>query len=176
MSNIYPYKGTLPTIADSAFTAPSADIIGDVVIGEQSTVWFNCTVRGDVNEIRIGNQTSIQDNTVIHVARRGQGTYVGDRVTVGHAVILHACTIEDGAVVGNGACVMDDAKVEKGAIVAANALIPPGKTVKANEVWAGNPAKKLRDVRPQEVEFFHTNMLDYCDLAKEYNEELFNKK
>jgi len=83
MSNIYPYKGILPTIADSAFTAPSADIIGDVVIGEQSTVWFNCTVRGDVNEVRIGNQTSIQDNTVIHVARRGQGTYVGDRVKYG---------------------------------------------------------------------------------------------
>jgi carbonic anhydrase/acetyltransferase-like protein (isoleucine patch superfamily) len=175
MSNIYSYKGVFPTIAENAFTAPSADIIGDVVIGEESTVWFNCTIRGDVNEIRIGNQTSIQDNTVIHVARNGQGTYVGDRVTVGHAVILHACTIEDDVVIGNGACVMDDAKVEKGAIVAASALVPPGKTVKAGEVWAGNPAKKLRDVREQEVEFFKNNMLDYCQLAKEYNAELFNK-
>ena len=175
MSNIYSYKGIFPTIAESAFTAPSADIIGDVVIGEESTIWFNCTVRGDVNEIRIGKQTSIQDNTVIHVARLGQGTYVGDRVTVGHAAILHACTVEDDVVIGNGACVMDDARVEKGAIVAANALVPPGKTVKAGEVWAGNPAKKLRDVREAEIEFFHNNMLDYCQLAKEYNEEIFNK-
>jgi len=125
MSNIYPYRGVYPTIADSAFTAPSADIIGDVVIGEESTIWFNCTVRGDVNEVRIGKQTSIQDNVVIHVAKLGQGTYVGDRVTVGHSAILHACTIED--------------------------------------------------VREQEVEFFKNNMLEYCELAKEYNAELFNK-
>jgi carbonic anhydrase/acetyltransferase-like protein (isoleucine patch superfamily) len=172
MSNLYPYKGTFPTISKSAFTAPSADIIGDVIIGEESTVWFNCTIRGDVNEIRIGSQTSIQDNTVIHVARNGQGTYVGDRVTVGHSAILHACTIEDDVVVGNGSCVMDDCYVEKGAIVAANAFGPPGKRVGAGEVWAGNPAKKLRDVRPAEVDFFHENMLDYCSLAKEYNEEL----
>ena len=108
MCNIYPYKGIVPTIDPSAFTAPSADIIGDVTIGKECSIWFNTTIRGDVNDIRIGNQTSIQDNTIIHVARKGQGTYVGDRVTVGHGVILHACTIDDDVVVGNGACVMDD--------------------------------------------------------------------
>lgn len=176
MSNLYSYKGIFPKIDPSTFTAPSADIIGDVVIGQECSIWFNTTIRGDVNEIRIGNQTSIQDNTIIHVARNGQGTYVGDRVTVGHGVILHACTIEDDVVVGNGSCVMDDCYVEKGAIVAANALIPPGKRVGAGEVWAGNPAKKLRDIRETEIDFFHENMLDYCTLAKEYNKELEKKK
>lgn len=175
MSNLYTYKGTFPIIAKSAFIAPSVDIIGDVIIGDQSSIWFNCTVRGDVNEIRIGSQTSIQDNTVVHTARRGQGTYVGDRVTVGHSAILHACTIEDDVVIGNGSCVMDDCLVEQGAIVAAKALVPPGKIVKAGEVWAGNPAKKLRDVRAAEIDFFHNNMLDYCSLGKEYNEELDNQ-
>jgi len=172
MSNLYPYKGKLPEIDHSTFVAPSADIIGDVVIGEQCSIWFNTTIRGDVNEVRIGNQTSIQDNTIIHVARKGQGTYIGNRVTVGHAVILHACTVEDDVVVGNGSCVMDNCLIEKGAIVAANALIPPGKKVNSGEVWAGNPAKKLRDVRPAEVKFFRENMLDYCQLAAEYKEEL----
>ena len=172
MCNLYPYKGVLPTIDPSTFTAPSADIIGDVVIGKECSIWFNTTIRGDVNEIRIGDQTSIQDNTVIHVARNGQGTYVGSRVTVGHGAILHACTVEDDVVIGNGSCVMDDCYVEKGAIVAANALVPPGKRIKVGEVWAGNPAKKLRDVKPAEIEFFKSNMLDYCTLAKEYQDAL----
>ena len=176
MANLYPYKGISPTIDSSTFTAPSADIIGDVAIGKECSIWFNTTIRGDVNEIRIGDQTSIQDNTVIHVARKGQGTYVGNRVTVGHGVILHACTIEDDVVVGNGSCVMDDCYVEKGAIVAANALIPPGKRVGSGEVWAGNPAKKLRDVKAAEVEFFKENMLDYCVLAKDYQKELEKDK
>jgi len=172
MGNLYPYNGIKPSISKSSFVAPSADIIGDVTIGNQCSVWFNVTIRGDVNEIRIGNQTSIQDNTVIHVARKGQGTYIGDRVTVGHATILHACTVEDDVVVGNGSCIMDDCYIEKGAIVAANALVPPGKRVKSGEVWAGNPAKKLRDVRAAEIEFFKENMLDYCKLAQEYIDEL----
>jgi len=172
MNNLYPYKGFKPKIDPSTFVAPSADIIGDVIIGKESSIWFNTTIRGDVNEIRIGDQTSIQDNTVIHVARKGQGTYIGNQVTVGHAVILHACTVEDNVVVGNGSCVMDDCYIEKGAIVAANALVPPGKRVKAGEVWAGNPAKKLRDVKPAEVEFFRENMLDYCKLAKDYKDEI----
>lgn len=172
MPNLYPYKGNSPTIDSSTFAAPSADIIGDVVIGKECSIWFNTTIRGDVNEIRIGNQTSIQDNTVIHVARKGQGTYIGNRVTVGHGVILHACTVEDDVVVGNGSCVMDDCYVEKGAIVAANALVPPGKRIGAGEIWAGNPAKKLRDVKTSEIEFFKENMLDYCELAKDYKTEL----
>lgn len=172
MPNLYPYKGILPKIDPSTFAAPSADIIGDVVIGKECSIWFNTTIRGDVNEVRIGDQTSIQDNTVIHVARKGQGTYVGNRVTVGHGVILHACTIEDDVVVGNGSCVMDNCYVEKGAIVAANALVPPGKRIGAGEVWAGNPAKKLREVKEAEIKFFKENMLDYCALSKEYQEEL----
>jgi len=100
---IHPFKTIHPSIDDSVFIAPSADIIGDVVIGENSSVWYNCTIRGDVNEIRIGKGSNIQDNSVIHVAELGQGTYIGDNVTIGHMVLLHACTIESESLVGNQA-------------------------------------------------------------------------
>lgn len=162
----------MPTIAQNAFVAPSADIIGDVVIGDESGVWFNCTVRGDVNEIRIGQRSNIQDNTVIHVAELGQGTYIGDNVTIGHAALLHACKIDSDAMVGNQACVMDDCIVESGAFVAAGALVTPGKIVKAGEVWAGSPAKKLRDVNDKDRAFFTLNAERYCRLAREYRENL----
>ncbi len=175
MNNIYPYRGILPQIADNAFIAPSADIIGDVTIGEQSGIWFHCTVRGDVNDIRIGKRTNIQDNTVIHVSSNGQGTYIGDDVTVGHCALLHACTIEDGAFIGLQACIMDDALVEKGAMVAAGALVTPGKTVKTGEVWAGSPAKKLRDIKPEDLVFFQENIERYCGLAQEYSSTLIKK-
>jgi len=165
---IYPYKSVLPTIDNNVFIAPSADIIGDVVIGKNSSVWFNCTIRGDVNEIRIGEGTNIQDNSMIHVAQLGQGTYIGNNVTIGHMVLLHACTIEDDAMVGNKACVMDDAKVEKGGFLAAGGLLTPGKIVRSGEVWAGSPAKKMRDINDKDLAFFKINSKRYQQLAKDY--------
>lgn len=168
MRNLYSYKGQSPIIDDSAFIAPSADIIGKVTIGANSGVWFNCTVRGDVNDIRIGERTNIQDNTVIHVAELGQGTYLGNDITIGHSALLHACSIEDGAMVGNQACVMDDCLIEKGAFVAAGALVTPGKTVPSGEVWAGSPAKKLRNVNSKDLEFFKINAERYTRLAQTY--------
>lgn len=170
MRNIYSYQGVLPSIDGSAFIAPSADIIGNVKIGKESGVWFNCTVRGDVNEIRIGERTNIQDNTVIHVAELGQGTYLGDNITIGHAALLHACTIEDDAMVGNQACVMDGCLIETGAFVAAGALVTPGKVVRSGEVWAGSPAKKLRDVNDKDLEFFKVNAERYARLAQTYKQ------
>jgi len=170
MRNLYSYQGIVPTINDSAFIAPSADIIGKVTIGAKSGIWFNCTVRGDVNEIRIGERTNIQDNTVIHVAELGQGTYLGNNITIGHSALLHACTIEDDAMVGNQACVMDDCLIEKGAFVAAGALVTPGKVVKSGEVWAGSPAKKLRDINDKDLEFFKINAERYVRLAQTYKE------
>lgn len=168
MQSLFPYKGVMPTIDESAFIAASANIIGDVHIGAQSSVWFNCTVRGDVNEIRIGKRTNIQDNSVIHVASNGQGTYLGDNITVGHSVILHACTVEDDAFVGLQACIMDDVLIERGAMVAAGALVTPGKVVKAGELWAGSPARKLRDINDNDRAFFVENTERYCRLAAEY--------
>jgi len=168
---IHPFKTILPSIDESVFIAPSADIIGDVIVGENSSVWFNCTVRGDVNEIRIGQGSNIQDNSVIHVAELGQGTYIGDNVTIGHMVLLHACTIQDNAMVGNQACVMDNAKIETGGFLAAGALLTPGKTVKTGEVWAGSPAKKMRDINEKDLEFIKVNGQRYQRLAQLYLSE-----
>ena len=172
LSQLLPYRGIMPSIDDSVFIAPTATIIGDTHIGEDSGIWFGCVVRGDVNEIRIGKRTNIQDLTMIHCAERGQGTYLGDDITVGHSAVLHACTVEDNAFIGIQSCVMDDCIIEKGAMVAAGALVTPGKIVKANEVWAGSPAKKLRDINEKDLEFFEVNRKRYVRLAHEYRDSL----
>jgi len=165
---LYPYLGVMPTIHATAFVAQTASVIGDTHIGECSGIWYGCVVRGDVNEIRIGNRTNIQDLTMIHCAELGQGTYIGDDITVGHSAVLHACTIEDNAFIGIQACVMDDCVIESGAMVAAGALVTPGKIVKAGEVWAGSPAKKLRDVNQKDLDFFTLNRDRYSRLAQQY--------
>ena len=171
--NILRYRGVRPTIHSSAFVAQDATIIGDTHIGAESGIWYGCVIRGDVNEIRIGNGTNIQDLTMIHCAEMGQGTYSGDNVTVGHSAVLHACSIEDDAFVGIQACIMDDCLIEKGAMVAAGALLTPGKKVKTGEVWAGKPAKKLRDINEQDLEFFEINRARYKRLAQEYLSEQY---
>jgi len=168
---LLPYRGVMPSIHQSAFIAQTATIIGDTHIGEDSGIWYGCVVRGDVNEIRIGKRTNIQDLTMIHCAELGQGTYLGDDITVGHSAVLHACTVEDNAFIGIQACVMDDCIIEKGAMVAAGALVTPGKIVKAGEVWAGSPAKKLRDINQKDLDFFEINRQRYVRLAQEYKAE-----
>lgn len=165
---ILPFQGQLPQIHPSAYIADNATIIGDTQISEDVGVWFGCVVRGDVNEIRIGARTNIQDLTMIHCAERGQGTYLGKDITVGHSAVLHACSVEDGAFIGIQACVMDDCIVEQGAMVAAGALVTPGKIVKANEVWGGSPAKKLRDINENDRAFFALNLDRYVRLARTY--------
>ncbi len=165
---ILPYRGRLPTLADDAFVAPTAAVIGDVEIGARTGIWFGCVVRGDVNEIRIGAGTNVQDGTVIHVSSTGQGTYVGDGVTIGHMAMVHACTLDDGCFVGMKACVMDDAVVEGGAMVAAGALVTPGKRVPSGQLWAGNPAKYKRDLTAAETAYIELSAQRYADLAAEY--------
>ena len=165
---ILPYQGTTPTIHATVFVAQTAAVIGDVTIGAQSSVWYGCVLRGDVNFIRIGRRTNIQDGTVIHVSSAGIGTVVGDGVTVGHMALLHACTVEDGAFIGMKACVMDGAVVESGAMVAACALVTPGKRVPSGQLWAGSPAKYLRDLRPNELEGFADSDARYAALAQDY--------
>jgi carbonic anhydrase/acetyltransferase-like protein (isoleucine patch superfamily) len=165
---LLPWKGIHPQIADDVWIAPNAAVIGDVVIGARSGIWFACTVRGDVNEIRIGARTNIQDGTVIHVTGGGHGTYIGDDVTVGHGAILHACTLEDGSFVGMQACVMDGAVVETGAMVAAGALVTPGKRVPAGEVWAGRPARMLRAMTEEETAYIPVSAAKYADVADAY--------
>ena len=173
-SPLYPYRGVMPIVHPDAFVAQNAAVIGDTHIGKNSGVWYGCVIRGDVNEIRIGEGTNIQDLTMIHCAELGQGTYLGDNITVGHSAVLHACTIQDDALIGIQACVMDDCVVQKGAMLAAGALLTPGKIIPAGEVWAGRPAKKLRNVSARDLEFMQINRQRYVNLAAEYNAEQYS--
>ena len=165
---VLPYRGVRPTISEDAWIAPTAAVIGDVVIGPGSGIWFGCVVRGDVHDIRIGARTNIQDGTVIHVNHSGPGTHIGDEVTVGHMALIHACTLQDRSFVGMKACVMDGAVVESGAMVAAGALVTPGKRVLSGQLWAGSPAKPMRDLTDQEKGAFAGTVERYAGLAAEY--------
>jgi len=167
MPTILPFKGVLPRIHPSAFLA-NAVIIGDVEIAEDANIWFGVTIRGDVNAIRIGKRTNIQDGTVIHCTGGFTDTIIGDDVTVGHLALLHGCEIQDGAFIGMKACVMDKAVVEKGGMVAAGALVPPGKVVKSGEVWAGNPARFMREITDKDRLVHQHTIPHYLALARQY--------
>ena len=169
---IVPFKGVLPRIAADAFVAPTAVVIGDVEIGPGSSIWYGCVLRGDVAPIRIGRGSNIQDGTVIHVHGGGQGTFVGDGITVGHQALLHACRLEHGAFVGMQACVMDGAVVEGGAMVAAGALVTPGKRVPAGQLWTGRPARYLRDLKDEERANIPESAAHYVELAVDYLRQL----
>jgi len=166
--NILPFRGKSPEISKDAFIAHNAIIIGDVEIGPGSGIWYNCVLRGDLNEIRIGQNTNIQDGTVVHVDSRTYGTYIGDNVTIGHMALIHACTLEDGSMVGMRATVMDGAVVENGGLVAAGALVAPGKRVGAGQVWAGTPARFLRDIKDSDADMMNYIWPGYRDLAAEF--------
>ena len=168
MATLLPYRGIWPRLATRVFVAPDASIIGDVDIGADASIWFGCVVRGDVNVVRIGKRTNVQDGTVIHVAKEGQGTFIGDDITIGHMALLHACTLEDGSFIGMRATVMDDALVEGGAMVAAGALITPGKRVRRGELWAGAPAKKIRELSDDDLLKMGKLVPRYVALAAEY--------
>jgi carbonic anhydrase/acetyltransferase-like protein (isoleucine patch superfamily) len=165
---ILPYRGRAPRIADDAFIAPGATIIGDVEIGSGSSVWFGCVLRGDEHRIRIGAGSNLQDGTVVHVNGRRQGAYIGDGVTVGHMALLHACTLEDGAYVGMGAQVLDEAVVESGGMLAAGALLTPRKRVESGELWAGRPAKFMRAIAPEDAARFRQTAKTYAERARQY--------
>ncbi len=166
------YKGVTPQIAEDAFIAENAVIIGDVEVGEQSSIWYGVVLRGDVERIRIGKRSNVQDGTIVHVTEGKFGTYIGDDVLIGHNAVVHGCTLEDGAFVGMGAVVLDGAVVEGGAMVAAGALVAPGKRVKSGELWGGNPARKMRDLTPEQIKGLKMGTDHYVDVAKIYlNEE-----
>jgi carbonic anhydrase/acetyltransferase-like protein (isoleucine patch superfamily) len=157
-------RGSTPQIADSAFVDPTALVIGDVSVGERSSVWPHVTIRGDVNHMRIGAETNIQDNSVLH-SDHGFPLTIGDRVTVGHAVVLHGCTVEDDVVVGIGAIVLNGAKVGKGAVIAAGSLVPEGMEVPPDTLMMGAPAKPRRAVSPEERVRFREGNQHYVEGA-----------
>lgn len=171
MNNILTYRGKRPVFQPNSFIAPNAYVIGDVVLGEQSSVWFNCTLRGDVNYIRIGARTNIQDGVVIHTASEKNGnipTLVGDDCTIGHQALLHACTIGHRVLIGMQACVMDGAVVADDSILAAGALLTPGKKVASGELWAGRPARLVRQLTTEERQHLQWSAHHYVKLASEY--------
>lgn len=167
MATILPHHGVSPQIDETAFIAATAVLTGDVQIGADSGIWYGCVLRGDVNSIRIGEGVNIQDGTVVHVSKPFR-TIIGDRVTIGHMALIHACTLEDDSFVGMKACVMDGAVVEKGALVAAGALVTPGKRVPAGQMWAGSPAKYVRDVNDKDREMMNYIQPNYMKLARDY--------
>ena len=168
MSIIIPYKETVPKIGDDAFTAPNAYIIGDVEIGQGSSIWFGCTLRGDVDNIIIGSGSNIQDHTMIHVSSFGHNTEIGDNVTIGHSCLLHACKIGNGGFVGMQSCIMDGAVIESGAMLAAGSLLPPGKIVPSGQLWAGRPAKYMRDLSDEDIKHMSWSAAHYMKLAEDY--------
>lgn len=165
---LLPHKEIQPRIAENVFVAPTATVIGDVEIGTDSNVWFGCVLRGDVNEIRIGERTNIQDGTIVHVSRETYGTYIGSDITIGHMALIHACTLEDGCFIGMHATVMDGCVVESGAMVAAGALVTPGKKVTRHQLWAGSPAKPVRELSEADRTRMAATAPHYVSLAREY--------
>lgn len=152
MALIKPVRGIEPKFGKDCWLADNATVVGEVEMGDQCTIWFNAVVRGDVNYIKIGNKTNIQDNATIHGTFEKAPTNIGNNVSIGHNAIVHGCTLKDEVLIGMGAIVMDNAVVEEGAIVAAGAVVLQNTIVEANTIYAGVPAKKVKTVGPENRE------------------------
>ena len=176
MSNhIRSFKNILPRIATSAYVDPAACVIGDVVIGEDSSVWPMVAIRGDVNVIRIGARTNIQDGSVLHVTHEGgplspegNGLFIGDDVTVGHNVVLHACTVENVCLIGMGSVVLDGAVIKSGAMVGAGSVVAPGKELEGGYLYLGTPARQARRLNQREIDNLLYSAQHYVKLKNDY--------
>ena len=172
---IRPYLDQFPSLGERVYVDPAATVIGTVTLGDDVSIWPGCVVRGDVNFIRIGARSNIQDGTVIHVSHDGPhaklggfATVIGDDVTIGHKAIIHACRIEDAALIGMGAVLLDGAVVRKHGFVGAGALLAPGKVVGEAELWLGNPARKVRVLSDAEIEGLYYSAQHYVRLKDQY--------
>jgi carbonic anhydrase/acetyltransferase-like protein (isoleucine patch superfamily) len=172
------FGGVSPRVDASAFVAPGAVLIGDIEIGPEASIWYNCVLRGDVNRIRIGARTNIQDGSVIHVdsphpgAPDGHPTIIGEEVLIGHLAMVHGCILHDRAFVGLGAIVMDGCEIESGGMLAAGAMLTPGKRIPAGQLWAGRPAKYLRDLSEADREANLAGVFHYVELARAHRAAL----
>ena len=170
MPVILPVKGVMPQIPDSCFVAPNATIVGDVVLGEECSIWFNAVVRGDVNSIRMGNKVNVQDGACIHATYQKTKVVLGNNVSIGHNAIVHGCTVADNVLIGMGAIVMDNVVIGENCIIAAGAVVLEGTQVPAGSIFAGVPAKKVKDISPElqkgEVERIANNYLMYSSWFK----------
>lgn len=172
--NIIPHHAIHPQIHTSAYIHPSAQIIGEVMLGADASVWCNAVIRGDVNHIHIGAGTNIQDLSMLHVSHKsawdalGAPLIIGERVTVGHSVILHGCTIGDECLIGMGSIVMDKALLEPRVLLGAGSLVPEGKTLQGGYLYLGRPAKQLRPLTADELAYFDYSAQHYMRLANSY--------
>ena len=165
---IYPFLGKTPKFDESNYIAPSADIIGDVTLGHESSVWFNCTVRGDVNYIEIGDRSNIQDNCCIHVMNQTGPTIIGNEVTIGHGAVIHGCTIKDRVLIGMNAVVLDKAVIEEDVIIAAGSLVTPGKTMPSGYMCMGSPCKPVRKLTEEEFKSIPKYSENYVKYSRVY--------
>lgn len=170
MALIKSVRGIKPSFGEGCWLAENSTIIGEVILGEQCTVWFSAVVRGDVNYIKVGNKTNIQDNATIHGTYEKAPTNIGNNVSIGHNAIIHGCTLKDEVLVGMGAIVMDHAIVEDGAIIAAGAVVLQNTVVEANSIYAGIPAKKISSVGPENREMQSRIANNYIKYASWFNE------
>lgn len=168
---IIEYQGIRPLIDKTVYLADGVIIAGDVTIGANSNIWFNTVIRGDVEKVTIGQNTNVQDGSVIHTSRFDGPTHIGSNITIGHMALIHACTIHDNAFVGMHSTIMDKAIVEEFGFLGAGSLLPPGKVIKKNELWVGMPARFVRLVTAQEKEFMKGNIKNYLELAEEYKDK-----
>ena len=166
------YRGTAPKIAASAYIDPSAQVIGDVVIGERSSVWCNTTLRGDVHFVRIGEESNVQDNCCLHVMTGEYPCILGDRVTVGHSVTLHGCVVEDDCLIGIGATLLNGVRVGAGSIVAAGSLVTERTQIPPRSVVMGSPAKVRRAATDSDFEMIRRHAENYIEYGRIYLEEL----
>ena len=164
---LIPYENLYPKVADDVFLAPGVKIVGDVEIGEGSSVWYNSVLRGDVHYIKIGKMTNVQDMSMLHVTNGKYPLNIGNKVTIGHSVKLHGCTLQDLCLIGIGAIVLDGALVEEKSMVAAGAVVRPGFVVPSGKLVAGVPAKVVRDLTPEEMDEFEKSAERY----KKYTEK-----
>lgn len=170
-----PYLDQLPKLGERVYVDPAATVIGDVVLGDDSSLWPGTVVRGDVNFIRIGARCNLQDGCIVHVSHDGPhaklggfATHIGDDVTIGHGAIIHACVIEDACLIGMGAIVLDGARVQKHGFVGAGAMIAPGKVVGSGELWLGNPGRCVRRLSDAEIEGLYYSAQHYVRLKDRY--------
>ncbi|WP_143961647.1 gamma carbonic anhydrase family protein [Litoribacter populi] len=171
MALIRSVRGHAPQFGKDCWLAENATVVGDVIMGENCTVWFNAVVRGDVHEIRIGDYTNIQDGAVIHCTYQKAGTYIGSRVSIAHNAIVHGCTIHDNVLIGMGAIVMDGAVVHSGAVIAAGAVVLANTVVEANSIYAGMPAKKVKDTGDNMKEVIERTSNNYPMYAQWFKDE-----
>lgn len=168
------FEGHTPSIHSTAYIDPAALLIGDVEVGEDSSVWPMCVIRGDVHHIRIGQRTNIQDGSVLHVTHDseykpdGSPLIIGDDVTVGHQVTLHACTVQDRCLIGMGSIVLDDAVIESGALLGAGSLVNPGKRIESGYLWLGRPARRVRALTEKERAYLEYSASHYVRLQRRH--------